>query len=101
MRATTEPQHTCQDDHARCRGEPPSALRVGARWLEYGHLVVDAVAVILSRLGVNVWIIEGAVYVIAAGLVFLAIAVWKKNHVAQAELEALSAEAAPEAEAQA
>ena len=65
------------------------------------HLVVDAVAVILSRLGVNVWIIEGAVYVIAAGLVFLAIAVWKKNHVAQAELEALSAEVAPEAEAQA
>ena len=65
------------------------------------HLVVDAVAVILSRLGVNVWIIEGAVYVIAAGLVFLAIAVWKKNHVAQAELEALSSEAAPEAEAQA
>ena len=63
------------------------------------HLVVDAVAVILSRLGVNVWIIEGAVYVIAAGLVFLAIAVWKKNHVAQAEPEAV--EAAPEAEAQA
>lgn len=63
------------------------------------HLLVDAVAVILSRLGVNVWIIEGAVYAIAIGLVFLAIAVWKKNHVAAAEPAAV--EAAPEAEAQA
>ncbi|MBA4347455.1 MAG: YhfC family intramembrane metalloprotease, partial [Clostridiales bacterium] len=29
------------------------------------HLLVDAVAVILSRLGVNVWLIEGAVYAMA------------------------------------
>ena len=65
------------------------------------HLVVDAVAVILLRLGVNVWIIEGAVFVITIGLVLLAIAVWKKNHVPQAELETLSDEAAPEAGAQA
>ncbi len=46
------------------------------------HLLVDAVAVILSGSGVNVWIIEAAVFVITVGLVFLAIAVWKKNHVA-------------------
>jgi uncharacterized membrane protein YhfC len=64
------------------------------------HLLVDAVAVILSRLGVNVWIIEGAVYAIAIGLVFLAIAVWKKNHVVAVEATP-AGEAAPEAEAQA
>jgi uncharacterized membrane protein YhfC len=44
------------------------------------HLIVDAVAVILSGLGVNVWIIEGAVFVVAAALVVIAIVVWKKNH---------------------
>lgn len=49
------------------------------------HLFVDAVAVILSGAGVNVWIIEGAVYVIAIALVFLAVAVWKKNHTSQAK----------------
>lgn len=57
------------------------------------HLFVDAVAVVLSGLGVNVWIIEGAVYVIAAALVVLAILVWKKNHVA--EPPAAAEEAAP------
>lgn len=64
------------------------------------HLLVDAVAVILSRSGVNVWIIEGVVCALAIGLVFLAVAVWKKNHVAAAEA-APAEEAAPEAEAQA
>ncbi|MEZ4509371.1 MAG: YhfC family glutamic-type intramembrane protease, partial [Eubacteriales bacterium] len=64
------------------------------------HLVVDAVAVILSRLGVNVWIIEGAVYAMAIALIFLAIAVWKKNHVAAVEA-APAEEAVVEAEAQA
>lgn len=64
------------------------------------HLLVDAVAVILSRLGVNVWIIEGAVYAIAIAFIFLAVAVWKKNHVAAVEA-ASAVEAAPEAEAQA
>ena len=49
------------------------------------HLFVDAVAVVLSGSGVNVWAIEAAVYVLAIALVFLAIAVWKKNHAAQAE----------------
>ena len=63
------------------------------------HLFVDAAGVILKGFGTNDWLIEGAVFVIAIGLVFLAIAVWKKNHVAQAEPEAV--EAAPEAEAQA
>lgn len=58
------------------------------------HLFVNAVAVVLVGSGVNVWIIEGAVYVIAAAFVFLAVAVWKKNHVAQedAPAEAASAE---------
>lgn len=49
------------------------------------HLLVDAVAVVLSRSGVNVWIIEGAVYVLAIAFVLLAIAVWKKNHAAAVE----------------
>ena len=64
------------------------------------HLLVDAVAVILSRLGVNVWIIEGAVYAMAIAFILLAVAVWKKNHVAPVEA-APAVEAAPEAEAQA
>ncbi len=49
------------------------------------HLIVDAVAVILNGLGVNVWIIEGAVYVLAIAFVLLAILVWKKNHVTEPE----------------
>ena len=49
------------------------------------HLLVDAVAVVLSRSGVNVWIIEGAVYVLAIAFVLLAIVVWKKNHAAAVE----------------
>ena len=49
------------------------------------HAFVDAVAVILSSAGVNVLVIEGAVYVIAIAFVILAVAVWKKNHTAQAE----------------
>ncbi len=56
------------------------------------HLLVDAVAVILNGLGVNVWILEGIVYVMAAAFVVLAIVVWKKNHVAA---EAVPAEEAP------
>ena len=49
------------------------------------HLLVDAVAVILSGSGVNVWIIEGTVYLMAIAFVFLAVVVWKKNYVAQVE----------------
>ena len=61
------------------------------------HLLVDAVAVILSRSGVNVWIIEGAVYLMAIAFALLAVVVWKKNYTAQAE--ASPAEAEPEAQA--
>ena len=64
------------------------------------HLVIDAVAVILSRLGMNVWLIEGAVYAMAIALVLLAISVWKKNHVAAVEA-APAEEAVAEAETQA
>ncbi|MDD4312527.1 MAG: YhfC family glutamic-type intramembrane protease [Eubacteriales bacterium] len=62
------------------------------------HLVVDAVAVILKGVGMGNWLIEGAVFVITLGLVFIAIAVWKKNHVAQAP-EAIEESAVPEAQA--
>lgn len=44
------------------------------------HLIVDAVAVICLRLGVNVWSIEGVVIVMAVAFVLLAVLVWKKNH---------------------
>ena len=47
------------------------------------HLLVDAVAVILSRTGVNVWIIEGVVYVLAIAFALLAVVIWKKNYTAQ------------------
>lgn len=55
------------------------------------HLLVDAVAVILSGSGVNVWIIEGTVYLMAIAFVFLAVVVWKKNYVAveEAPIEAI------------
>lgn len=46
------------------------------------HLFVDAIAVILSRYGVNVWIIEGTVYATAIAFVLIAIAVWKRNYTA-------------------
>lgn len=55
------------------------------------HLLVDAVAVILSRSGVNVWIIEGAVYLMAVAFALLAVVVWKKNYTAQAEAPAQEA----------
>ncbi len=46
------------------------------------HLFVDAVAVILSGAGANVWLIEGVVYVMAAALALLAVAIWRGNHAA-------------------
>lgn len=42
---------------------------------------------ILNGLGVDVWLIEGAVYLIAIGLVMLAFVVWQKNHVPAPEAE--------------
>ncbi len=44
------------------------------------HLVVDMAAVVLNGLGLNVWILEGIVIVLAALLIVLAVVVWKKNH---------------------
>ena len=64
------------------------------------HLLVDAVAVILNGLGVNVWIIEGVVYVTAILCVIVAIVVWKKNHIAEPE-QTDETPAAAEIEAQA
>ena len=59
------------------------------------HLLVDMAAVVMSGLGVNVWILEGVVMLMAAAFVVLAVLVWKKNHVAQ---EAVPAEETPAAE---
>lgn len=61
------------------------------------HTAVDALAVILSSSGMNVWLIEGVVFVMAIMSVLLAVAVWKKNHTA-AET-ATVAELAPNVEA--
>jgi uncharacterized membrane protein YhfC len=44
------------------------------------HLVVDMAAVVLNGLGLNVWILEGVVLVLAVLLIVLAVVVWKKNH---------------------
>ncbi len=42
------------------------------------HALVDMVVVVLSRSVSNVWLIEGAVYVMAAACVLVALRVWKK-----------------------
>jgi len=62
------------------------------------HAAVDALSVILSSGGMNVWLIEGVVFVMAIVFVLLAVVVWKKNHIATAET-ATAAELAPKAEA--
>ena len=43
------------------------------------HALVDAAAVVLSKYVSNVWLIEGAVYLLTAGCVALAMLVWKRN----------------------
>jgi uncharacterized membrane protein YhfC len=43
------------------------------------HAAVDAIAVLMAKNGVNVWIIEGAIYVMAAACAVLALSVWKKH----------------------
>ena len=43
------------------------------------HALVDAVAVVMSKYVANVWLIEGAVYLLTAGCVALAVLVWKRN----------------------
>lgn len=60
------------------------------------HLLVDAVAVILSGLQVNVWVIEGVVIAITIALVVLAVALWRENHTTNQpeSSEGLSAEEA-------
>ena len=47
------------------------------------HLAIDAVAVILAGNGVNIWLVEGVVYVIAAVSAVLAVTVWRRNRGAQ------------------
>lgn len=42
------------------------------------HAFMDTTAVTLSHYTSNIWIIEGAIYLISAGCVWIAIAVWKK-----------------------
>ncbi len=44
------------------------------------HLVVDMAAVVLSGMGVNVWIIEASVFALAAAFIVIAVRVWKQNH---------------------
>jgi len=43
------------------------------------HAVVDAAVVIMARNGLNVWTIEGALYVMTTCCVFVAWVVWKKS----------------------
>jgi uncharacterized membrane protein YhfC len=48
------------------------------------HALVDAVAVIMSGYAVNVWLIEGAIYLMSAGCALLAVLVWKRQRKADA-----------------
>lgn len=43
------------------------------------HAAVDFAAVAMSQNGVNVWLIEGAVFALAGGCAALAVLVWKRN----------------------
>lgn len=43
------------------------------------HAVIDAIAVIITRNGLNVWIIEAVLYVITACLIIIARIVWKRS----------------------
>ncbi len=43
------------------------------------HALVDAIAVVMSRFVSNIWLIEGAVYLLAGVCVVLAVIVYKRN----------------------
>ncbi len=43
------------------------------------HALVDFAAVAMSQSGVNVWLIEGAVFLLAGGCAALAVLIWKRN----------------------
>lgn len=48
------------------------------------HALVDAVAVIMASYVEDVWLIEGAIYLMSAACVLLALFVWKRQHRADA-----------------
>ena len=43
------------------------------------HFLLDAVAVILSGLGISTWLIEGIIWIMALAFAFLAVKVWRAN----------------------
>ena len=43
------------------------------------HLLLDAVAVILSGLGISTWLIEGIIWIMALAFAVLAVKVWRDN----------------------
>lgn len=43
------------------------------------HLLLDAVAVILSGLGISTWLIEAVIWIMALAFAFLAVKVWRTN----------------------
>lgn len=65
------------------------------------HLIVDAVAVILNGLGVNIWLLEGIVYLLAAAFAVLAVLVWRKNHTEESAETVMETAEEAQAEAQA
>ncbi len=51
------------------------------------HALVDAVAVVMSGYGENVWLIEGAIYLMSAACALLAVITWKRQRRINASLE--------------
>lgn len=43
------------------------------------HLLLDAIAVILSGLGISTWLIEAVIWIMALAFAFLAVKVWRAN----------------------
>lgn len=54
------------------------------------HALIDAVAVIMAKNGINVWIIEGAIYAVAVAGILIAHIVWKKSVSSQADSDIVS-----------
>ena len=51
------------------------------------HLLLDAVAVILSGLGISTWLIEVVIWIMALAFAFLAVKVWKTNRQGQSIID--------------
>ena len=51
------------------------------------HFLLDAVAVVLSGLGISTWLIEVVIWIMALAFAFLAVKVWKTNRQEQNSID--------------